>query len=345
MGNRVHIVGHNKGNLVHRSSKDDGLTWSEPTVVAPASRDFPMMYGGLYAKGDTVYLLTAVAYMGPAAQDLDVRKSTDNGATWNSPVRITSRDKRVFRGRLIASGEYVHVAGTGGPRPQACLLYFRSLDGGITWDKGLVLADNLGPYGGGQTLAVDGSTVHISYTKVRNGPGGGDTYYIRSTDNGKSWSRPVYIGEKSKASDRQARVQIAAVDKHVLVTWGRESKISGDPLPAERLGYSLSKDGGVTWGKARILPGEQGAERNHQQAWMTPGGAVHVFWRNGNSKSDSVGYMYSPDYGVTWNKWEIPFNTSGANHPYSIVADDKAVHILTGPLGSMKYAHRLVKRQ
>jgi len=59
LGNRVHVVGHTGGNLVHRSSQDNGATWSASSIVAPASTNYPMQYGGLFAVGDTVYLLTA----------------------------------------------------------------------------------------------------------------------------------------------------------------------------------------------------------------------------------------------------------------------------------------------
>jgi hypothetical protein len=89
LGNRVHVVGHSGGNLVHRSSQDNGATWSAPSIVGPGSVNYPMQYGGLFAVGDTVYLLTAAGDMGPSSQPLDFRKSTNNGASWSSPVRIT----------------------------------------------------------------------------------------------------------------------------------------------------------------------------------------------------------------------------------------------------------------
>lgn len=60
VGNRVHVVGHSGSSVMHRSSQDNGATWSPPAVIAPASGNYPMQYGGLYAAGDTVYLLTAV---------------------------------------------------------------------------------------------------------------------------------------------------------------------------------------------------------------------------------------------------------------------------------------------
>jgi hypothetical protein len=37
LGNRVHVVGHSGGNLVYRSSQDNGATWTAPSIVASAS--------------------------------------------------------------------------------------------------------------------------------------------------------------------------------------------------------------------------------------------------------------------------------------------------------------------
>src|SRR5262249_53196408 len=37
LGNRVHVVGQTGGNLVYRSSPDNGATWSAPSIVASAS--------------------------------------------------------------------------------------------------------------------------------------------------------------------------------------------------------------------------------------------------------------------------------------------------------------------
>ncbi len=348
IANRVHLVGHSGGQLVHRSSTDDGATWGAPTVISNGSGNFPAMYGGLFAQGDDVYLLTADADMDSSAsvggRQLDFRHSADNGATWQPPVRITTAGTPIFRARIVASNGYVHVAGTSNPTTNASSVYFRSTNQGATWVPGVALAANLGTYGGGQTVAVDGATVHVAYTLVESGVGSGPTMYLRSTDNGASWSQPVEIGESSAESDRQARVQLSAADGRVFACWQRE----GSPLPADRIGYNRSLDGGQTWGVAQVLPNDTGVDRNHQHVWMASGGGVHILWRHGDSGDatpDPAGYIHSPDYGATWGPSVMAVDTAatlGANHPWNIVADADAVHVLTGPDGAMQYAVRLL---
>jgi hypothetical protein len=304
------------------------------------------MYGGLFAQGDSVFLITAPSDMASSASaggtQLAFRKSIDNGITWIPPVGITTPGQSVFRVRIAANGNYVHVVGAGDPQPQGSVLYFRSTNGGATWDAPVVLASNLGEYGGGQTVAVDGSSVHVAYTTAINGVGAGPTSYIRSTDNGTTWTAPISIGESSAESNRQARVQLAAVDGRVFACWQREGPFTGAPLPPDRIGYNRSTNGGATWLTAQILPGDAGVDRNHQHVWMASGGGVHLLWRIGNTSADPAGYMYSTNYGASWGPSMVAVDTGALNHPWNIVADNVAAHVLTGPDGSMQYARRVL---
>ncbi len=343
VGNRVHVVGHSGGNLVHRSSQDDGATWSAPAVISPASGNYPMQYGGLFAAGDTVYLLTAAGDMGPSSQPLDCRKSTDNGATWSAPIRITRAGQEIRRANIAASGESVHVFGgqSGAGGYGTGIFYFRSRDGGATWDAGVPLYAEAD---GSARMAVDGTTLHVAFgAKLTPTSFGGRTSYMRSTDNGTTWSDPVFIGEDSAESDVQARQQVVAADGRVFVMWQRERPFAGGPLPADRLGYNRSTDGGVTWLGPKLLPGDTGIDREHHQLWMVPGGGLHAAWAHGlpSDPSTPAGYMFSPDHGATWGETEIAISTSGGNLPHGIVADADWVHIIAEP-GAGTYARSAV---
>lgn len=351
IGNQVHIVGHTNGQLVHRRSRDNGTTWTAAKVVAPAAGNFPAMYGGFYAQGDTLFLVTADAEMASSAaaggRQLRFRRSDDNGDTWTNPVAINTSASPIFRGRIAAFQSYVHFVGGSNPTTNASLWYFRSIDGGATWSA-RQLAMNLGTYGGGQSVAVDGETVHITYTDANGSIGAGPTRYIRSIDHGATWSPPMMIGENTPSSSRQARVQLAAANGRVFACWQREPAMSGDALPPDRIGYNTSADGGLTWGDARVLPEDTGLDRNHQHVWMSSLGGVHILWRagdSGDSAPDPAGYTFSPDYGATWVPRVIAIDTTatlGANHPWAVVANDRAAHVLTGPNGAMQYAARLL---
>jgi len=347
VGNRVHVAGQSGSSLVHRSSQDNGATWSAPKVIAPASVNYPMQYGGLYAVGDTVYLLTAAGDMGPSSQPLDFRKSTNNGASWSNPIRITAAGQEIRRANIVAVGDTVHVFGgqSGAGGYGTGIYYFRSTNGGTAWEKGVLLYAEAD---GSAKMAVDGTTVHVCFgAKLTPNSFGGRSTYLRSIDNGQTWSEPVFIGEDSAESKVQARQQIAAADGHVFAIWQREPISFGGDLPADRLGYNRSDDGGRTWEGLKLLPGDTGVNREHQQVWMIPGGALHVAWTHGSPDDplSPTGYMYSLDYGANWSRSEMPISTlDGANLPHGIVADTNWVHIIAEP-GAGTYARRTAPRR
>lgn len=67
--------------------------------------------------------------MGPANQPLDFRKSTNNGASWSSPIRSTGAGQNIRRTNIVASGETVHVfGGQSGASGYGTGIYYFSLD-------------------------------------------------------------------------------------------------------------------------------------------------------------------------------------------------------------------------
>jgi hypothetical protein len=295
-----------------------------------------MQYGGLYSIGDTVYLLTAAGDMGAVSQPLDFRKSTNNGATWTSPIRITQPGQEIRRAIIIASGNTVHVFGgqSDANGYGTGVFYFRSTNGGLNWDPGVKL---YGQADASARMAVDGTNVHIAFgAKVTTNSFGGRTTYMRSTNNGSTWSSPVLIGEISAESDVQARQQIAAADGRIFSMWQRERPSTNGPLPTLRLGYNRSTDSGSTWLGLQILPGDQilGTDtnviRDHHQIWMSTGGSLHIVWAHGppGDPSTPMGYIFSPDYGATWTAPEIAMTSYGGGVPDGVVADDNWVHLM-----------------
>jgi Concanavalin A-like lectin/glucanases superfamily len=339
LGNRVHVVGHTGGNLVYRSSQDNGATWSATSIVAPASVNYPMQYGGLFSIADTVYLLTAAGDMGAVSQPLDFRKSTNNGITWSSPIRITQPGQEIRRAIIMAYGNTVHVFGgqSDANGYGTGVFYFRSANSGATWDTGVRLYAEADA---SARMGVDGANVHVAFgAKLSTNSFGGRTYYMRSTNNGTGWSQPLFIGENTPESDVQARQQIAAADGRLFSMWQRERPFLGGPLPTNRLGYNRSIDLGATWLGLNLLPGDQilptdsGVIRDHHQIWMIPGGGLHIAWAHGppGDPSTPMGYIFSPDYGATWAPPEIAIPAPSGSIPNGIVADDNWVHIMAEP--------------
>jgi hypothetical protein len=277
--------------------------------------------------------------MGAVSQPLDFRKSTNNGATWSSPVRITQPGQEIRRGMIIARAETVHVFGgqSDANGYGTGVFYFRSTNGGLNWDPGVRL---FAEADASARMAVDGANVHIAFgAKLSTNSFGGRTTYMRSTNNGASWGPPLFIGENTPESDVQARQQIAAADGRVFSMWQRERPSTGGALPTARLGHNRSIDSGTTWQGLQLLPGDQilstdtNVIRDHHQIWLSPGGGLHIAWAHGppGDPSTPMGYIFSPDYGATWTPPEIAITSYGGGVPDGIVADDNWIHLMAEP--------------
>ncbi len=143
-------------------------------------------------------------------------KSTDNGETWSTPVRInkTAGDcidsDNTVEGAVPAVGPngeiYVAWAGPDG------IVFDRSLDGGDTWlEDDIFISDQPGGWdynipgiyraNGLPITCCDLSnspyrgTIYVNWTDARNGDNDHDVWIAKSTDGGDTWSAPIKVND------------------------------------------------------------------------------------------------------------------------------------------------------
>jgi hypothetical protein len=174
---------------------------------------------------------------------------SDDGATWKGPVILNPnfiRDVQVTgspRGAKLFEGKNstVFVAamdeGGGGNATRQNLMY-KSLDGGATWTS-----TTLGPrfnavgdqscIGGGYFYMVNpiwrhmgwgepavgpSGVVHYDYAGHGTGSDSGDIFYVRSIDNGKTWSKPVKLNTDKDAKYKTQWMPSLSADLNGNVT-------------------------------------------------------------------------------------------------------------------------------
>ena len=118
----------------------------------------------------------------------------------------------------------------------------RSTDNGRTFAAPAKVADLpkmlLGRHRGPRVV-ITGNTILVSAIATES-----DLYFWRSTDGGRTWSKPVVVNDKPTAAREGLHAMAADAEGHVAAAW------LDDRLPGgKRLWGAFSNDGGATWSK------------------------------------------------------------------------------------------------
>ena len=204
--------------------------------------------------------------------------STDDGATWQSPVPVSNTGTFIRNVQItgdLATGD-VYIAGMdegGGGFPHNDTNYiFKSTDGGNTWANtytgptfpgpgvgsvgyfAVMFPDGGGYWryeGWGEPAALNG-VVHLVYAQQGTGSDAGDVYYIRSTDGGVTFGAPLKLNtDATTRAQWQPSLSVTA-DGNLFATWydqrETESCAKGDPaVPCYRIWGRKSTDNGASW--------------------------------------------------------------------------------------------------
>ncbi|MBI3475361.1 MAG: exo-alpha-sialidase [Acidobacteria bacterium] len=259
---------------------------------------------------------------------------SDNGTAWSAPAILNPnfiRDVQVTgspRGaaRFEGTNSTVFVAamdeGGGGFANRQNIMY-KSLDGGVTWTSstmgpafkpvGQGSCDN--PYfvkvnpiwrhmGWGEPAVGPNGVVHYAYAGLGKKTDPGDIFYVRSVDNGKTWSTPIKLnpdkGTKfrtqwmpSVSSDLNGKVTVSWYDRRAATT---ACNVASDPgCSYERVGIQ-SADNGATFQPAITIssaiiqqpaqndPGVQACYAGDYDYATAFNGNAYVTWTDGRVK-------------------------------------------------------------
>jgi hypothetical protein len=153
----------------------------------------------------------------------------------------------------------------------------RSTDNGRTFGAPAKIADvtrmALGRHRGPRVV-IAGNTMVVSAITGETG----NLMAWRSSDNGKTWSKPVVVNDQPKAAEEGLHSMSADADGNLAAIW-----LDDRSAPGKRLFGAFSKDGGATWSKNVMLyesPAGTICECCHPSLLALGKGEFAAMWRN-----------------------------------------------------------------
>jgi hypothetical protein len=144
-------------------------------------------------------------------------------------------------------------------------------------------------------LAAQGDEIHVVWEES------GDVRYIKSEDEGQSWTSPVTIGSTTNEIPLTKCIALDGLNVHVL--YALDSRNATQPV---QLKYVRSTDGGASWGSEVTLDDGTGQadDRFLRVAMVAMNGVVHIAYSSEDSTTHvgtSLFYLRSEDNGATWD--------------------------------------------
>ena len=275
----------NDGVVLYSTSVDNGETWEVPQVwmASPSAVVSHLHFAQLDGTDDALMVYREGHYYG-AREDrrrratlkwanyaespmhLLQKRSSDCGLTWSppeeiDPVTVVGRDAPPYYGApeqllRLSNGHLLLLVGYMDPDrrdPQHFnVSVLRSEDAGKTWAKSgdFTVEEARG--------AMEPSVAELEpgmlYGVIRNKSG--FLYEIRASNFGESWGGPAQTSVPTVESMSKV---LALSSGRLLLVWNNQS--STTQLPRHPLVASVSSDGGRSWGSAKMLAEEVGANQ------------------------------------------------------------------------------------
>jgi hypothetical protein len=212
-GSYVHIAWYDMRNgnneVYYKRSTDNGGSWGSDTRLTNNSTS--SLYPCVAASGNNVHI---VWYDNPHGNyEIYYKRSTDNGGSWGSDIRLTNNSASSFYPCVWASGNNVHVVWYDMRDGNYEIYYKRSTNNGGSWGSDTRLTNNSALSYRPSVTAL-GNDVHVVWRDMRDG--NAEIYHKVSTDNGGSWGSDTRLTNDSGTSMYPT---IALSDNYAHVVW------------------------------------------------------------------------------------------------------------------------------
>lgn len=304
--------------IFYKRSTDGGTTWSgitqltwnsgnssDPSVAADSANRIHVVW-----KDGT-----------PGNDEVFYKHSTDSGATWSAPTRLTWSTGSTMDPAVAAdTGTGIHVVYSDYKSGGRDIYYKQSTDSGSTWSAITRLCWSFSN-SDKPSIAVDaGGGVHVvweDYSAMNY-----EIYYKRSTDGGATWSSLTRLTWNSGESQAPAICADSGTGIHVM--WYDNSPGNYE------IYYKRSTDGGATWLGTNRFTWNTGWTYFPSIAADSSGG-IHAVWDDDTNISPNIEVFYreSTDGGTTWSGiTRLTWNAGYSYLPVIAVDSTGGIHVV-----------------
>jgi BNR repeat protein len=289
--------------ILFRRSTDNGATWKPLVNLSdnPGDSRSPQVV----VSGSNVYVVWQQLNANSTAVDVFLRRSTDNGATWQSKVNLSQSSGSEFP-QIVVSGSGVFVVWQDTTLGNFDIFFRRSTDNGATWKPKVNLSNDPARSDSPQ-IAVSGSNVYVVW--FDRTPGNFDIFSRRSADSGVTWKAVKNLSDNPGDSRYP---QIVVSGANVYVVWFDRTPGNADIF------FTRSTDSGATWKTVMNLSND--ADRSRFPQIAVSGANVYVVWQSGDPSNSETFFRRSTDNGAKWQSKVNLSQSSGSEFPQIVVS-------------------------
>jgi BNR repeat-like domain len=229
-GNNVYVAWHDDTyknfEIYFTKSTDGGKTFSKPVKLSQdfvnnrttIDSEFPSIASSPSALY-TVWQENSTGFF-----DILLRKSTDGGKTFSKPVNLSNNSGSSAFPRVAVYGNSPYVVWQDNVTGNFEILLRKSTDGGKTFSKPVNLSNNSGN-SSDPAIFIYEKNVYLVWDD--DSPGNADILFTKSTDGGKTFSKPVNLSNNIRGSFDP----VLAISKNdIFVAWDDDSPGNADIL-------------------------------------------------------------------------------------------------------------------
>jgi len=171
---------------------------------------------GSSSNGNNVYVVWTDNSTGKG--DIYFKRSSNEGNTFTQTINLSNNSYTSSNPRISTSGNNVYVAWDDKSSGYSNILFAKSADNGMTFNKAIDLSSNLGsskyPH-----IDVSGNNVYVIW-QANNPVGATEVYFVASADNGNTFDSVINLSNNPGRSENMKIMSYTFNNNnHVYVVW------------------------------------------------------------------------------------------------------------------------------